>query len=32
VQGVGYSESEVETDMAGLELEMDMAASGQVVA
>jgi hypothetical protein len=32
VQGAGYSESEVVTDVAALELEMDMAASasGQV--
>jgi hypothetical protein len=28
---VGYSESEVETDMACLELETDMVASAQVV-
>jgi hypothetical protein len=28
---VGYSESEVDTDMAGLKLEMDTVASNQVV-
>jgi hypothetical protein len=28
VQGVGYSESEVETDTSSLKLEMDMIASG----
>jgi hypothetical protein len=31
VQGAGYSKSEVETDMVGLELEMDPVAFGQVV-
>jgi hypothetical protein len=31
VQGAGYSKSEVEMDAAALELEMDTAASGQVM-
>jgi hypothetical protein len=31
VQGVEYSESEVETDAAALKLEMDTTASGEVV-
>jgi hypothetical protein len=31
VQGVGYSESKMETDMTALELEMDTTASDQVV-
>jgi hypothetical protein len=31
VLGARYSESEVETDAAALELEMNMATSGQVV-
>jgi hypothetical protein len=31
VQGAGYFEFEVGTDVAALELETDMAASGQVV-
>jgi hypothetical protein len=31
VQGAGYSVFEVDTNVTGLELEMDMAVSGQVV-
>jgi hypothetical protein len=31
VQGAGYSESKVEMDRAALELEMNTAASGQIV-
>jgi hypothetical protein len=31
VQGAGYSVFEVDTNVTGLELEMDVAASGQVV-
>jgi hypothetical protein len=31
LQGVGYSESEVETDAATLELETDMTTSSEVV-
>jgi hypothetical protein len=31
VQGAGYSDYEVEMEMNGLKLEMDTAASGQVV-
>jgi hypothetical protein len=31
MQGAGHSESEVETNMAALKLETDMAISGEVV-